>query len=76
MKQLNEAAIGERVTILSLQVQNPKLEKRLLSLGCKIGCEVCIKQKGLFGGPCTFETKGQYISIRNCDACAIMVEMA
>ncbi|MBC1475586.1 ferrous iron transport protein A [Listeria grandensis] len=74
-KQLNQAVIGEYVTITSLHITNPKLEKRLLSLGCKEGCEICIKQKGLFGGPCTFETKGQYISIRNCDACDIMVEV-
>ncbi len=50
------------------------LKRRLLALGCDEGCDICIKQKGLFGGPCTFETKGQYISIRQCDACAIMVE--
>ncbi|MBC2105397.1 FeoA family protein [Listeria booriae] len=74
-KKLNEVAIGEFATITKLDVTNPMLEKRLLALGCKAGCEVCIKQKGLFGGPCTFETKGQYISIRNCDACAIKVEM-
>lgn len=73
--QLNEAAVGDHVTITHLNVSSDLLKKRLLALGCVEGCELCIKQKGFFRGPCTFETKGQHISIRNCDACEIMVEL-
>ncbi|EAG4069312.1 ferrous iron transport protein A [Listeria monocytogenes] len=72
--QLNETAVGEKVRISELKIENAMLKRRLLALGCDEGCDICIKQKGLFGGPCTFETKGQYISIRQCDACVIMVE--
>ncbi|CUL57507.1 TPA: ferrous iron transport protein A [Listeria monocytogenes] len=72
--QLNETAVGEKVRISELKIENAMLKRRLLALGCDEGCDICIKQKGLFGGPCTFETKGQYISIRQCDASAIMVE--
>ncbi|EAD5752934.1 ferrous iron transport protein A [Listeria innocua] len=72
--QLNETAVGEKVRISELKIENAMLKRRLLALGCDEGCDICIKQKGLFGGPCTFETKRQYISIRQCDACAIMVE--
>ncbi|EAH0424697.1 ferrous iron transport protein A [Listeria monocytogenes] len=72
--QLNETAVGEKVRISELKIENAMLKRRLLALGCDEGCDICIKQKGLFGGPCTFETKGQYISIRQCDACSIMVE--
>ncbi|HAC2430826.1 TPA_asm: ferrous iron transport protein A [Listeria monocytogenes] len=72
--QLNETAVGEKVRISELKMENAMLKRRLLALGCDEGCDICIKQKGLFGGPCTFETKEQYISIRQCDACAIMVE--
>ena len=72
--QLNETAVGEKVRISELKIENAMLKRRLLALGCDEGCDICIKQKGLFGGPCTFETKGQYIGIRQCDACAIMVE--
>ncbi|HAA2951604.1 TPA_asm: ferrous iron transport protein A [Listeria monocytogenes] len=72
--QLNETAVGEKVRISELKMENAMLKRRLLALGCDEGCDICIKQKGLFGGPCTFETKGQNISIRQCDACAIMVE--
>ncbi|EAD8844245.1 ferrous iron transport protein A [Listeria monocytogenes] len=72
--QLNETAVGEKVRISELKIENAMLKRRLLALGCDEGCDICIKQKGLFGGPCTFETKGQYISIRQCVACAIMVE--
>ncbi|WP_239255875.1 FeoA family protein [Listeria ilorinensis] len=72
---LNETAIGDRVKITELKLSSKMLQRRLRSLGCDEGCEICVKQKGAFGGPCTFETKGQYISIRNCDACQIRVEM-
>ncbi|AIS60510.1 FeoA family protein [Listeria ivanovii] len=72
--QLNETSIGDKVRISELKLENSMLKRRLLALGCDEGCEICIKQKGLFGGPYTFETKGQYISIRQCDACAIVVE--
>ncbi|EUJ33491.1 ferrous iron transport protein A [Listeria floridensis FSL S10-1187] len=73
--QLNQASVGDRVTITKLNLSSKLLKRRLLALGCSEGCELCIKQKGILQGPCTFETKGQYISIRNCDACEIMVEL-
>lgn len=73
--KLNEMAVGDRVRIKDMNLTSELLKRRLLSLGCSEGCEICIKQKGAFRGPCTFETKGQYISIRNCDACEIMVEL-
>ncbi|MBC8921932.1 FeoA domain-containing protein, partial [Escherichia coli] len=52
--QLNETAVGEKVRISELKIENAMLKRRLLALGCDEGCDICIKQKGLFGGPCTF----------------------
>ncbi|EMG28662.1 ferrous iron transport protein A [Listeria fleischmannii 1991] len=71
--QLNELAPGERAQIAALNVSSSQLKRRLLALGCTEGCELCMKQKGFLGGPCTIETNGQYISIRSCDACEIVV---
>ncbi|WP_088810499.1 MULTISPECIES: FeoA family protein [Listeria] len=72
--RLNELSTGERGKISALNVSSSMLKRRLLALGCMEGCELCMKQKGFLGGPCTIETKGQYISIRSCDACEIVVE--
>ncbi len=72
--QLNELAAGERGKISALNISNSMLKRRLMALGCAEGCELCMKQKGFLGGPCTIETRGQYISIRCSDACKIVVE--
>lgn len=50
------------------------LKRRLLALGCDEGCDICIKQKDYLVVHALLKQKGQYISIRQCDACAIMVE--
>ncbi|EUJ21370.1 ferrous iron transport protein A [Listeria aquatica FSL S10-1188] len=56
--QLNEAAVGDHVTITHLNVSSDLLKKRLLALGCVEGCELCIKQKGFFSWSLYFRNKG------------------
>lgn len=43
--QLNETAVGEKVRISELKIENAMLKRRLLALGCDEGCDICIKQK-------------------------------
>ncbi|WP_191992101.1 FeoA family protein [Peribacillus tepidiphilus] len=65
---------GQKVKILDLSSVDPLLRKRLYSFGIKEGCELCIKQKGLFSGACVLECEGQNVGIRRKDLMTIEVE--
>lgn len=73
---LTDMNIDEKVRVKSLQKIDALLKRRLASFGLSEGCELCIKQKVMFKGPCTLECRGQLISIRHCDAKMIKVELA
>ncbi|MEC3434177.1 FeoA domain-containing protein, partial [Bacillus cereus] len=50
------------------------LKRRLAAFGIAEGSELRLKQKAMFKGHCTLECRGQYISIRHCDANMLKVE--
>ncbi|PGS79365.1 ferrous iron transport protein A [Bacillus cereus] len=68
--------IGEKVLIKSMQSLDRLLKRRLVALGLSEGNELRMKQKAMFKGPCTLECRGQLISIRQCEAKMIKVELA
>lgn len=74
--KLADMNINEKVLVKDLQAIDSLLKRRLAAFGLLEGCELCIKQKAMFKGPCTLECRGQLISIRHCDAKMIKVELA
>lgn len=70
---LADVKVGTEVSIENLSKIDKKLRRRLTSLGFHPGCKLCMKQKAMCNGPCTLESKGQLISIRNKDASLIEV---
>lgn len=71
---LNELKIGETAQITDLSQVQVLLQKRLAHLGISEACEVCLKNKLPFGGPCVIDCKGQAVSLRKKDICTIQVE--
>ncbi|TDL98317.1 ferrous iron transport protein A [Macrococcus brunensis] len=70
------AEIGGTYFVKSISFDNPVLQHRLNALGLSVGSMLKVQRKSLFKGPCVFDIEGQYICIRNCDACKIMLEAA
>ena len=66
----------QQLKVKNIEFLDRSLERRLLSFGVKKGCELCMKQKTILGGPCIIECQGQMISIRKRDAAKIEVETA
>ncbi len=73
---LVEVSIGTEVSIKSLEKIDNKLRRRLVSLGFHKGSKLCVKQKAMFDGPCTLESKGQLVCIRCKDASLIEVGLS
>lgn len=70
---LNELKIGESAQIIDLKETHALIQARLHHLGISEACEVCMKNKLPFGGPCMIECGGQCISMRQQDLKAIQV---
>ncbi|MFS0783018.1 FeoA family protein [Bacillus sp. 1P06AnD] len=65
---------GCLVTVINLSDVDSLLQKRLSSFGIREGCQVCMKQKGLFSGACVVECEGQQIGLRKKDLLNIEVQ--
>ena len=65
--------LGEKACIENV-CGNEKLTKRLLSLGCIEGTEVCLKNKAPFGDPIIINFRGFDLAIRKSDAKNILVK--
>lgn len=63
---------GEKACIENV-CGNEKLAKRLLSLGCIEGTEVCLKNKAPFGDPIIINLRGFDLALRKSDAKNILV---
>ncbi|EMA6344807.1 FeoA family protein [Bacillus cytotoxicus] len=72
---LVDIQIGEKVLVKSMQALDKLLKRRLAAFGLSEGSELRVKQKAMFKGPFTLECRGQFISIRHCDAKMIKVEL-
>jgi ferrous iron transport protein A len=65
--------LGEKAYIDSISGDN-KLKKRLMSLGCTEGAEVCLKNCAPFGDPLVVNLRGCDFCIRKKDAKNIFVK--
>lgn len=63
----------EKARVTSLSNIDAALRRKLQVLGVCDGCELKLKQKMIFNGPCVFECNGHEFCIRNCDAKKIEV---
>lgn len=70
---LHELKIGESAHIVDLKETHALIQARLHHLGITEACEICMKNKLPFGGPCMIECRGQCISMRQCDLKSIQV---
>ncbi len=73
MKRMNELAIGESGTVISIGIQG-HLRRRLLDLGLVVG--TCVKRLGTSpgGDPSAYLIRGAVIAIRAKDCSEIFVE--
>lgn len=72
--KLSSVELGKLVKVTNIKNVDQLLQKRLCSFGIQEGCQVCIKQKGLFSGACILECRGQKIGLRKKDLVNIEVE--
>lgn len=70
---LHTLKANETAKILSLSSIDATLRRKLQVLGVCDGCELKMKQKMMFNGPCVVECNGRDFCIRNCDARKIEV---
>lgn len=72
--KLTETLWGSKVKVIDLTAMNDLVRRRLNDLGIMEGTIVSLRKALPFGGPCTIETKGQWIAIRRKEALCIQVE--
>ncbi|TXK74009.1 FeoA family protein [Paenibacillus sp. N3.4] len=72
--KLTETVWGSKVIVKNLSTMNDLVKRRLSDLGIVEGTIVSLRNALPFGGPCTIETKGQWIAIRRKEAQCIQVE--
>lgn len=70
---LSELANNETANIIDFSKVDTIIQKRLLQLGVKRNCQVCLVRKLPFGGPCMIQSGGQCISLRISEAQLIEV---
>lgn len=73
MKKLNEALIGQKVTITNLLAKN-ELRERLLALGITKGAKVEVLRKGPKDNLTVFKIRGAMIALRKEESNLIFVE--
>ena len=72
--KLSKVESGKLVKVTNITKVDSLLQKRLCSFGIREGCQVCIKQKGLFSGACILECRGQQVGLRKKDLMNMEVE--
>lgn len=72
--RLTDMALGNKVKIIDLSSVNALVRHRLNDLGINEGAIISLRKVLPFGGPCTLESKGQWIAIRRKEAVHIRVE--
>lgn len=70
---LNKLKNNECAKLLSLTEIDDALRRKLQVLGVCAGCELTMKQKMVFNGPCVIECNGRFFCIRSSDAKKIQV---
>lgn len=70
---LTELSNNDVASVVDFSNVHVLIQKRLLQLGVKRDCEVCLIRKLPFGGPCMIESNGQCISLRIDEARLIEV---
>lgn len=72
--KLTEITRGTQVKIIDLASVNDLVRRRLNDLGIVEGTIISLRKALPFGGPCTIETKGQWIALSRKEAVCIQVE--
>ena len=73
MRTLNEAKIGETVTVVKLHGEGA-VKRRIMDMGLTKGVEVHIRKVAPLGDPVEVTVRGYELSIRKSDAEMIEVE--
>lgn len=72
MRKLSNAAIGEFVTVHSIDSKG-LLRERMLALGLTKGALVEVVHRGPSGDPTVYDIRGAMIALRKEEACLIEV---
>ena len=70
---LSELSTNDVAAVVDFSKVHNVIQKRLLQLGVRQNCEVCLLRKLPFGGPCMIKAGGQCISVRLDEARLIEV---
>ncbi|HPE94525.1 MAG TPA: ferrous iron transport protein A [Bacillota bacterium] len=73
MKTLNEAKIGETLTVVKLHGEGA-VKRRIMDMGITKGVQVCIRKVAPLGDPLELTVRSYELSIRRADAEMIEVE--
>ena len=73
MKTLQDAKVGERVTVARLRGEGP-VRRRIMDMGITKGVEILVRKVAPLGDPMELNLRGYELSVRRCDAEMIEVE--
>ena len=72
---LSDLGKNQKCTVISLNIENAELKRRLLDMGITKGTEILIKKIAPLGDPIDIELRGYELAVRKKDVANIEVEV-
>ena len=72
--RLSELKKGEKCNVVSIDIKNNSLKRRMLDMGITSGVEVTVKKIAPFGDPICIELRGYELCLRKSELSSVEVK--